>query len=118
MERLTREDWKNPKSMMYEKVKQLNVNDCVKKSITDILKKLAEYEDLEEQGKLLRLPVCVGDAVYRVDENSMKVVERKIDSISCGVYGRDNKWDISVGGFYYTLDEFNKLMQDEVYWTS
>ena len=26
--------------------------------------KLAEYEDLEEQGKLLKLPVAVGDTVY------------------------------------------------------
>ena len=27
--------------------------------------KLAEYEDLEEQGRLLRLPCKVGDSVYR-----------------------------------------------------
>lgn len=29
--------------------------------------KLAEYEDLEEQGRLLRLPCKVGDAVYYLD---------------------------------------------------
>ena len=29
--------------------------------------KLAEYEDLEEQGKLLRLPCAVGDRVYVID---------------------------------------------------
>ena len=30
-------------------------------------KKLAEYEDLEEQGLLLRLPCKVGDRLYRID---------------------------------------------------
>lgn len=28
--------------------------------------RLAEYEDLEEQGKLLKLPCAVGDTVYRI----------------------------------------------------
>lgn len=30
----------------------------------DAVDKLAEYEDLEEQGKLLKLPCAVGDTVY------------------------------------------------------
>lgn len=30
----------------------------------EVLRKLAEYEDLEEQGKLLKLPCAVGDTVY------------------------------------------------------
>lgn len=30
------------------------------------IEKLAEYEDLEEQGKLLRLPCAVGDTVYLI----------------------------------------------------
>lgn len=32
--------------------------------ITTILKKLADYEDLEEQGMLIKLPCKVGDTVY------------------------------------------------------
>ena len=35
--------------------------------IGDILEKLAEYEDLEEQGLLLRLPCKVGDTVWDND---------------------------------------------------
>lgn len=31
------------------------------------LKKLAEYEELEEQGKLLKLPCAVGDTVYTLN---------------------------------------------------
>lgn len=34
--------------------------------ITDITEKLAEYEDLEEQGLLLRLPCKVGDTLYHI----------------------------------------------------
>lgn len=34
----------------------------------DVFEKLAEYEDLEEQGKLLKLPVAVGDTVYVLAE--------------------------------------------------
>lgn len=32
--------------------------------LTDAMEKLAEYEYLEEQGKLLKLPCAVGDTVY------------------------------------------------------
>ena len=40
---------------------------CEKTEIEKILKlakKLKEYEDLEEQGKLLKLPCAVGDTLY------------------------------------------------------
>ena len=49
--------------------------------IGDILEKLAEYEDLEEQGLLLRLPCKVGTTVYNTtwwDDVQEKVkVDRK-----------------------------------------
>ena len=32
----------------------------------DMAKELKEYKDLEEQGKLLKLPCVVGDTVYRI----------------------------------------------------
>ena len=34
--------------------------------ISDALKKIADYEDLEEQGRLAKLPCKVGDTVYHV----------------------------------------------------
>jgi hypothetical protein len=34
--------------------------------ISDVCEQLAEYEELEEQGRLLRLPCKVGDTVYVV----------------------------------------------------
>lgn len=35
-------------------------------TISDVIDKLAEYEDLEEQGRLIKLPCKVGDTVYVV----------------------------------------------------
>lgn len=40
--------------------------------------KLAEYEDLEEQGKLLKLPCAVGDKIYRIDTDE-KLESREIE---------------------------------------
>lgn len=34
--------------------------------ISDALKKLTDYEDLEEQGRLIKLPCKVGDDVYYI----------------------------------------------------
>lgn len=34
--------------------------------LEDILEKLAHYEDLEEQGRLIELPCAVGDTVYLI----------------------------------------------------
>lgn len=38
--------------------------DCTFKIRGDVIDKLAEYEDLEEQGRLVKLPCKVGDTVY------------------------------------------------------
>lgn len=48
---------------------------CGKADCEDIRKalfKLAEYEDLEEQGKLLELPCAVGDTVYEIFPGDLK----------------------------------------------
>lgn len=63
MERLTEsyEEYKSrfPKDMK-ENGKNYPINSCI------IYEKLGAYEDLEEQGKLLKLPCAVGDTVYVV----------------------------------------------------
>ena len=48
-------------------------------------KKLCEYEDLEEQGLLLRLPCKVGDTVYCIYERYTKCSEneQEFDEYSC-----------------------------------
>ena len=36
------------------------------KTVENMIKKLATYEDLEEQGLLVRLPVAIGDDIYKI----------------------------------------------------
>lgn len=58
-----------------------------------LVQKLGEYEDLEEQGKLLKLPCKVGDTVYRISQDfhtRMEYIEKtsveKIAIYKDGVY--------------------------------
>ena len=54
----------------------------------DIIEKLAEYEDLEEQGLLLRLPLSVGDSFWELNENHLEpcIYSRVAHSLSHVVY--------------------------------
>ena len=44
--------------------------DCSKCELEKALEKLATYEDLEEQGLLVRLPVKIGDDIYRISSKA------------------------------------------------
>lgn len=56
----------------------------------DIIKKLAEYEDAEEQGLLYKLPCKVGDTVWDIDIG--KPIPYKITGFSLGDI--DEEYDI------------------------
>ena len=73
MKRLTEKDWK-------DKCEGYPWNVHPVKDIDDLpyYKKLAAYEDAEEQGWLLRLPCKVGDTVYKVDRVSNKIKQHKV----------------------------------------
>lgn len=80
MKRLTEKDWKDK----YEGY-PWNVHPV--KDIDDLpyYKKLAAYEDAEEQGLLLRLPCKVGDSVYRfwyADGKAYKVQTQVIRTLA------------------------------------
>lgn len=62
-----------------------NVFNCGCCPISEAINKLAEYEDLEEQGLLLRLPCKVGDTVYCIYERYTKCSEneQEFDEYSC-----------------------------------
>lgn len=76
-------------------------------------KKLAEYENLEEQGLLLRLPVKVGDTVYKPNPVTMKeIVEIEIESIfmtasGINISGRTTKMKYS---FCCSPSDFGKTI--------
>ena len=47
-------------------------------AMADLREKLKEYEDLEEQGLLLRLPCKVGDTVYAIGFNNKPIIYESV----------------------------------------
>lgn len=66
------------------------VDGCKNCYIQQVFKKLATYEDLEEQGLLVRLPCKVGDTVYV--PTRVLVSEFKITAIFCDIHGTYFYW--------------------------
>lgn len=58
-------------------IKSVNLQAYVGRAVD----RLAEYEDLEEQGQLLKLPCAVGDMVYKNNPLTKEPVEIIIESI-------------------------------------
>ena len=58
--------------------------------IRAVLKKLAAYEDLEEQGLLVRLPCPIGTIVW--DICGMDIRENVLSGIECGKDGKQFLW--------------------------
>ena len=90
MERLTQRN--SDGTIGISELRYYNYNDFQK-----MAQKLAEYEDLEEQGLLLRLPCKVGDTIWYVDEDDDDYpIKLEIDTIS-----RNDNNDI----WYYSYDD-------------
>lgn len=79
--------------------------DCSKCELEKALEKLATYEDLEEQGLLVRLPCKVGDTVYVPTRNF--VSELRITMVSVDMHGAYFSWMLN-SGIYPNLDGFSK----------
>lgn len=78
MERLT--EWENG-SVTYNEKREIECGEycdsCSQgagncKTVKNMIKKLATYEDLEEQGLLVRLPCKVGDDLYCIVNGEVK----------------------------------------------
>ena len=71
---------------------------CEKTEIEKILKlakKLKEYVDLVEQGKLLKLPCAVGDTVYVLEKSQtgrVMIYQTTADSFYCAIWALDGKF--------------------------
>lgn len=64
--------------------------DCSKCGLEKALEKLADYEDLEEQGLLVRLPCPIGTTVW--DICGMDIRENVLSGIECGKDGKQFLW--------------------------
>ncbi len=73
----------------------------------EVLQKLAEYEDLEEQGKLLKLPCKLGDITYWIsdeDEDGNKIPTVRKSAPVIGIAMQED-------GFYILCDGDNEYQK-------
>lgn len=77
-----------------------------KARIRALFKALAEYEDLEEYGKLVKFPCAVGDTVYDVvlcDDKNYRITEMKVCDINYfGDIRKGKVWNV------YLEDDYSK----------
>ena len=88
MERLTDRCWRNLDpweccGQNFHCSRKLNddggcINGCI---VPKLYKHLAEYEDLEERGLLLKLPCKVGTVAYLIDHNFVRMERKPIKCI-------------------------------------
>ena len=83
MERLT--EWKDDKKLLAKTKFSGDFGSA------NVLNRLAEYEDLEEQGLLLRLPCAVGSTVYVISSRYTKCSKYKEIWNDC--YGCEDECD-------------------------
>ena len=70
-------------------------NDYSKINFQNVLRKLAHYEDLEEQGRLIELPCAMGDTVYDIaDKKIRKQIVDGIEYMADGffIYANEDEW--------------------------
>ena len=85
-------------------------------AMADLRERLKEYEDLEEQGLLLRLPCKVGDTVYRINKGAkepiikMRILQVHIKQLykNRTIIRIDTINDEDMGEGCYLTDDFGK----------
>lgn len=96
MKRLTRTDTKYNGYTHQEAISsELDLGEC--------MQRLAEYEDAEEQGLLLRLPCKVGDMVYEANKVRNMISTYEITEIIINKFGVSFfRWNL-IDGIYSAL---------------
>lgn len=57
----------------------IHLKDNAEMTVNSAIKKLSDYEDLEEQGKLPKLPCAVGDRLYQINADEPDTDEPDTD---------------------------------------
>lgn len=74
-----------------------------------VVKKLKDYEDLEEQGKLLKLPCAMGDTVYEVQDLRKRIQLYTIIAVHISNCGNLYGWELKDGkGIYSNVNGFSE----------
>lgn len=71
-----------------------------------LIERLGKYEDLEEQGRLVKLPCKVGDTVYLI-KDSETITECKADMVFIGVL-----WEEFGKEWFPTRDEAEAKLKE------
>lgn len=76
------------------------------------IRKAKEYEDLEEQGRLLKLPCAVGDIVYVINNKNNTVSEEKVYDIQYRgeKYKKGQRIFMNIGALAYFEMDFGKTV--------
>ena len=90
-----------------EKQKAYTCNKC---GIYQAIQKLAEYEDLEEQGLLLRLPVLIGTTVYEFEPLNKIVKGCTARTIVKYTMYDDSIWFNFADGFMKNIEDFGETV--------
>lgn len=78
------------------------------KKILKIAEKLKEYEDLEEQGLLLKLPCKVGDAVYNIVPRVSEESTYREDKVTRIAIYDDSVWICFQNGLAKNVTQIGK----------
>lgn len=76
------------------------------------IERLADYEDAEEQGLLLRLPCKVGDTVYVINRRDNLITKEKVRDVQYRgeSYQKGKRFFMNIGASIFFEDEFGKLV--------
>ena len=110
MERLTNREYGENSCAVYTSYCDACHNsDCHCELVEDMVKKLADYEDLEEQGRLVKLPCKIGTEVY--DINWWDDVREKVVVKGKTYYRTVHKHKVTKFPFTYSdIDNFGKTV--------
>ena len=95
---------------------QLNLEFEEFNKVTDAVNRLAGYEELEEQGKLVRLPCSVGDRVYVIDtDERLPNKEIKVYDIDNIVIANDKTILLKYDAYDGVICELENIVRDKPY---
>ena len=95
-ETMTEDEWIRPSYSCY--------------STRKIIERLAEYEDLEEKGLLLRLPVPIGTTVYEFEPLNRGVKECTERTVIKYIIYDDSIWFNFADGYMKDIKDFGKTV--------
>ena len=85
--------------------------------VEDMVKKLADYENLEEQGRLIKLPCNVGDTVYAIGFNNNKQIIYESVVLRILITEKEIVFDVKVDEFGINSQLKQSILGKTVFFT-